>query len=253
MGKLHELLAVEADKQGEFTRVCKETLTTFAKKAAHFTGHVRTLELRDEERKQEEEAAREETAVVTTVGDKLRYASESAIRYFNSLQMKEGANQQARADLVIEGTVIAKDLPATFLLALESKLKAVREYFEAIPTHDPSVMWEPDEAQRPGIYRTQNPQVSEKFEKKKVYPVMSPATTEHPAQIDQVMETTVAGLYRTIRWSGMISPAQKSALLGRVDKLIRAVKVARQRANQVDVPKGTSVGKAIFEYLLEDV
>ena len=47
----------------------------------------------------------------------------------------------------------------------------------------------------------------------------------------------------------MISPSEKSVLLSRIDKLIMAVKQARQRANTQEVVK-TTIGKEIFNYIM---
>ena len=52
----------------------------------------------------------------------------------------------------------------------------------------------------------------------------------------------------TTTWSGMISSAQKSAILGRMDKLIRATKKARQRANTQEVVKVT-ISKKLIDFL----
>ena len=46
----------------------------------------------------------------------------------------------------------------------------------------------------------------------------------------------------------MISPAEKSAILGRLDKLTRAVKKARQKANTAEVTKVT-IGEELFKYI----
>jgi hypothetical protein len=48
----------------------------------------------------------------------------------------------------------------------------------------------------------------------------------------------------------MITPARKSELLDRIDKLLRAVKKARQRANGTEVVK-VNVGKSIMDFINE--
>ena len=46
----------------------------------------------------------------------------------------------------------------------------------------------------------------------------------------------------------MISPAEKSALLGRIDKLIQATKKARQQANAAEVVN-REIGRKIMDYI----
>jgi hypothetical protein len=78
--------------------------------------------------------------------------------------------------------------------------------------------------------------------------VLYDATEEHPAQLETWSEDIPIGKFTETLWSGMLSPAEKSAKLGRIDKLLRAVKKARQRANAVDVVDVT-IGKELFNYI----
>jgi hypothetical protein len=102
----------------------------------------------------------------------------------------------------------------------------------------------------PGIFRADLDDVRDKAEKKTEYITVAPATEAHAAQVAKEMNTLVVGKFTTKKWSGMISPAEKSDVLARVDALIRAVKRARQRANQAEVVK-TTVGNKLFEFILE--
>jgi len=69
-----------------------------------------------------------------------------------------------------------------------------------------------------------------------------------PAQVDKIPETENIGKYEKTHWSGMVSPARKAELMSRIDKLIRAVKKARQKANATDQVK-LKVGSAMFDYI----
>jgi hypothetical protein len=246
--KMHELLAVESDLQKKFQEVAKETQITFSKKIEHFRGHSKTLKMKSDERSFEEAAAAEHKEIVSTVDEKLNYTSKTAARYFDALLQKEQANQEAKADLVIDGFVVAKDLPATFLLGMESRLKMVRDYYAEIPTLTPGVAWEQDPNQREGIYKSKHPDVRDKTEKSLAYDVVVKATEHHPAQLSQQSKNEVVGLFTTEIWSGMITPGDKSELLGRVDKLYQAFKRARSRANQVEV-KPARIGGELFKYI----
>ena len=69
-----------------------------------------------------------------------------------------------------------------------------------------------------------------------------------PAVIDKWEEVENVGKYTKKHWSGAVTSARKSELLGRIDNLLRAVKKARQRANSTEVVS-MSVGNSLFEYI----
>ncbi len=244
MGKLHELLAVEGDLRGISEKILNETHGTFTKKADHFSGFIKTLKMFDDNAP---ESAPERKELVTTVPAKIDYMSDSIIRYLNAVLQKERTNQDAKADIIIDGTTIAKDIPATFLLGLEAKLKAVRKIYEVIPTLQPGIKWEEDST-KDNVYKQAHPEETFKTARVPKSTVAYEATEHHPAQIDRWEETIDTGKWVKENWSGMITPTEKSKLLGRMDKLIQAVKKARQRANTAKVVKCT-IGKEIFDFI----
>ena len=248
MSKLHEILAVESDLEETSRKILEEAFTTFVKKANHFESYHKTLKMLDEERSGEEEGAEEHKALVTTVPDKLEYVRGSLERYYNALLQKEATNQEAKADLEIEGQVIAKDLPATFLLGMENRLKKLRPMLEAIPTLEPGVQWIPDLDQGSYIFKSKYPETKQKQEKANEFVIVTEATPQHKAQYEKVSKNFVCGTYSTQYWSGKITPGQKSIYLKRLDQLIQSIKKARQRANTCEIVK-RKVGKEILDYL----
>lgn len=242
---LHELLAVEGDLDGAHKKILEETRTTFVKKADHFLGQHRRLEMFEEDGIDYPEEFKE---IDTTVQQKLDHMKKTEIRYFDAMLQKEATNQTAFADLVVDGVVIAEGLPATFLLGMETRLKHLRSVYEVVPTLQPGVSWIKDPTQGDNIYVTAKP--AEKLKTETIIEpiVMYDATKEHPAQIKEVSKVKTVGKYVMTSWSGMITPAEKSALLERVDKLLRAFKQARQRANTAEVIK-RSVGAELFAFI----
>lgn len=249
MAKLHEVLAVMTDLETTARNIRDEAIVTFTKKPTHFTGYHKTLKMFDEARKEEEKGAEDHKALVTTVKDKLEYMESSQVKYLDALWQQESTNQKATADLVIGEQVILKDAPAVFLLALESRLKAIRAVFAAIPTLDPGVKWELDPSQGDSIYKSVNPETSQKQEKQIRHQVLVPPTEQHPAQIEKWFENVVVGTYSTVKYNGTISPGEKSEYLLRIDALIQATKQARQRANSTSVEK-KQVARALFDFIL---
>lgn len=249
MSKLHEVLAVESDIEQTAVKILEEAFTTFIKKGNLFEGYHKTLKMLDEERSGEEKGAEEHKAIVTTVPEKLDYVRESLEKYYDLILQKEATNQEAKADLEVDGVVIAKGLPATFLLGMETRLKKLRPVFDSIPTLDPGVEWIEDADQGQDIFKSKYPETKQKQDKTVEFVVVTEATPQHKAQYEKLARNFVSGTYSTQYWSGKITPGQKSLYLTRLDKLIQSVKKARQRANTTEVVK-RKVSKQILDYLL---
>ena len=249
MGKLHELLSVEGDLSATSERILSEATDTFSNKSDRFNGHYRTLTMLDESRSGEN--AEDEKRVETTVGDKLKYVDRTVTKYYDALFQKECANQQATANLVVDGETIAEDVPATFLLGMETRLKRFRNVLEAIPTLRPGLAWEKAPEMGSGILKAPAATAfkTEKFTDSRV---LYEATENHPAQIDTWTADRNVGRVELEHRSGMISPAEKSRLIARADELIRAVKRARQRANLTEVDKDRKIGRKIFDFILSE-
>jgi len=247
--ELHEILAVDAATKGEFEKIIAEAANTFSKKADHFQGHHRELKMKDADRETEELAGETHKEMVTTVAQKLRYMSKACIKYFDVLIQKELTNQTAHADLVVDGKTLVENAPATWLLGMEDRLKKVRAVLDDIPTLQPGVKWEADPTRGKDVWRSTFPDTKEKTEQTIKPFVLYAATKDHPAQVDKLVEYVVVGLFNIDRWSGAFSPAQKSAVMERVDNLIRGCMQARQRANKAEVVQ-RKAGKQIFDYLL---
>jgi len=254
LAKLHELLAVEGDLEGTWKKILVETAATLTKRQTLFSGFVRKLVMFEESRQNENDE--EHKAMSTTVFEKLDYMWKSCVKYFDAIAQKEATNQVARADLIVDNITIISDMPATLLLGLESRLKHVRDIYASIPTLPPSIEWEKDESMGAGVYRSVHTEDAFKTEKtfraKVLYEAKFPKDGEGgaslPAQIEKISETENIGKYERTTWTGVLSSADKSILLKRLDKLIRGVKQARQRANSAKVVP-LDIGKKLFDYV----
>lgn len=246
--KLNEILSIENDLKSGYEKIMAESKVTFDKKADHFQAHHKTLKMIDQSREHEEAAQEQHKELVTTVGEKLDHSWKYIAKYFDGLLVKEATNQMAVADLVVDGQVLAEQVPATFLLGMEERLKKVRELYDAIPTLQPGITWKEDPTQRKGVYRAEFPEKTLRTEQTIKSKVLYEATKEHPAQIDKWTEQVPIGTYTTERWSGMLSPAEKAKLISRIDELLAAVKKARQRANQTEIVK-RDIAKKFYEYI----
>lgn len=246
--KLHEILAVESDLQATALKIVEEAKTTFSKKHDHFLGYHKTLVMFDESRRNEEAGAEDMKKIVETVPGKLKYIRKPCERWFDALLQKESTNQNAKADLVVDGAVVASDLPATWFLGMESRLKALRLMYEAIPTQAPGVAWVPDNKSGEGIFISEFAEKKDKTDKAIRHKVIVPPTEHHPAQVESWSDNEKVGVFVNQKWTSMITSAEKSEKLDRIDRLIRAMKQARQRANQAEVVT-TRVAKKLFDYI----
>ena len=239
MPKLHQVLAVEADLEGKYKRICMETLKVFGKPAL-FTGSHRKLESFEENSVDHPEEHQELT---TTVAERVEYTSNGIGNYLDAVYQKEATNQTAMADLVIDGDVLLENMPATFLLALESRLKFIRGIYEAMPTLTSGVGWERSADKGDNIWDMKHPEEKIKtklnFKSQILVPAQFPkegeSGTSLPAQIEKWEEQEPVGKFVKHIWSGMITSHQKAETLERIDKLIRGAKMARQKANSTPV------------------
>lgn len=247
MSKLHELLAVEGELDSAYRIIIGETEHTFKAKHQLFFGYEKRLENFVEG---SAEAPKEFQELTTTVIDKLYYFNSHCIKYFDAVLQKETTNQLAKADIMINGWLLAKDVPVTFLLGLENKLKAVREVYKNMPTLPNGISWLPDNMKGLNVWRMEHPEEKFKTAKTFKHKVLYEATDKHPAQIERWEENENVGKYITEKWSGLITSAKKAEILERFDNLIRAVKKARQRGNNCEVIKN-KISQNIFDYILD--
>lgn len=243
MGKLHELLAVEPDLKNTATSIMNETVKTFTAKHDHFTGSARTYDVVLEGSEPLPDEGKE---MVTTVAEKLAYLKQSQVAAIDAIYQKEFANTAAKADIVLDGQVVATGVPATVLLALEGRLKELQGVYRAIPTLEPGKPWEKD-LHRADTYRT-HPRQTLRTTKVKDWRVIVPPTDKHPAHVVEEMKDVVLGRWNVTDYSGMLAPIEKSEMLARLDKLLQAVKQARCRANNEEVVHA-EIGEKLFSII----
>lgn len=247
MAKMHELLAAETDLEKVFKDVIKDTTVTLKDNVHLFVGAIRTTEWLDDS-KDRPAVPPEYQEITTTVDEQLDIQKDVVIRYFDALLQKERTNQDAKADIVVDGKKIATDVPATFLLGLEKRLLKVMDVYANIPTLPPSVKWKIDKTKGPNIWGRVHPEEVFSTEKVIKAQVLYEATKEHPAQVDKIQETVNVAIKKKEVWTGVFSPAHKKEKQERLNKLLIAVKEARQRANMTEVVKVT-IGAELFKYI----
>ena len=253
---LHEILAVEQDVKANAERARNQLIETFRTKQSHFTGMRRTFrpfavdEAAGDEGGERLEA---ETQLAKTVPEQLDLALREVGKALDMGLQVDEANTRAKADIVVDGEVLLADVPATFLLQLERRLREVRAVFKEVPCFDPVRIWSVDPvADKKHVLRAE-PVTTIRKQRTRKYNVMVEATKEHPAQVDIVEVDEPVGEIRSYEWTGMLSTGKKQALLDQLDRLLAAVKQARSRANTVAVDRSQKASKVLGDFLLAPV
>lgn len=244
MAKLNQIIAVE---KGIKSRVYSEVgeLDKAAQKPELFNGLVRTYEKKFED---DEELPGENKMVHYEVGNVLRLVRQLSTELFDITARKDWSNCEAKADVAVEGKVILTQVPVTYLLFLEKQLTDLRTLFGRLPTLDEGEAWTKDGSS--GLYVTA-PTTTHRTKKVQRPLVLYQATVEHPAQTQVITEDVLAGYWKQTKQSGAMPRVDRVKLVDRIEKLLQAVKAAREAANGIDEVKTPSVGGPVFNYLLE--
>jgi len=252
MAKLHELLAVEGNLAAQAQKCRTELIsTTFDKKRHHFGSKRVTFTPNTEGAVA---ATEEQSDIQTTVRSELDWIGKILVKAWDASHQIDMANTLASADVVTEdGESLLLSVPATSLLQLEKHLKEMHDLLAAVPTLDPAKGFQQDDQREGGIFKAR--EITKARTKKTQRPmVMYEATKEHAAQVTMVTEDVPVGTILEQEWSSLVTPAQKSDMLDRCDKLIRAVKRARAKANEQDLDVGKAkIAKPLMDYLFQPI
>lgn len=243
MSKLNQIIAIE---KGVKSRVFSEIseLHKINQKPELFNGLSRQYQKKDEEG---EDFPPERKKVQFSADEILARFSRISSELLDVTARKDWSNGSAVADIRVEDKTILAKVPVTYLLFLEKQLTDMRTFINAIPVLDEAENWVKDTSS--GLYKTNVVQTHRT--KKVVKPiVLYPATDAHPAQTQLITEDVLAGYWLQERHSGAIQAPKKKAIAERVEKLIQAVKAAREEANGINEITTPDVGEAVFNYVL---
>jgi len=241
MAKLNQIIAVQAGKKAK----SKETLTEAyhqIKKADLMSGLVRTYQPRDEGGEPQPE---ERKFVQVKVNDLIQKVTRDLVEMFDVVATQDWANTAARADIIVEGRRLLEGVPVTHLLFIEKQLVDIRTFIEALPTLDAAEEWEYKPEFDSYVSRASRSNRTKKVPKNHI---KYEATKEHPAQVEMYMEDVWVGTWTTIKFSGAIPAAAKNAMIERVNKLLDAVKSAREEANGMEV-HSVKVGATLLGFV----
>lgn len=243
--KLHQLLAILPSVKKNAAKAKTEIYHT-AQKGNLFKGLSRTYSPKDEDGYQ---YPPESTPVQMSAADLVSQFVLASTELYNLAATQDKTNTQAIADVEVDGTVILRDIPVSNLLFLEKQLEDVKTFISSLPVLDLDKAWTHDPNR--GSYVTA-PRLSTKTKKITKPVVLYEATKEHPAQVKEVSEDIIEGTWTAIDLSGGLPKDVVTEILKRIDDLSKAVVVAREKANGIDVEM-LETADPIFNFIFDSL
>lgn len=245
MGKLNQIIAIEKGVKsrvyGEISEIHKAV-----QKPALFSGFSKQYSKKDEDG---EDLPPERQRVQFVVSEILNVVARKTSEMVAVTARKDWTNRAAKGSVQVDGEVLIHDAPVPFLLFLEKQLTDMRTLAAALPILDDVEQWSLDS--NSGLFKS-DPSSTHRTKKVQKPIVLYDATKEHPAQTQLITEDIIVGFWNTVKQSGAMPRPEKQALLGRIEKLLIAVKVAREAANMQEEVETPDVGGAVFGYLLQE-
>ena len=241
--KLNQIIALANGKKAN----CKAAITEIYKniqKLDLFGGFDRKYQPLNEEG---EKLPPEKKIVQQTVAQNLGAAQEQFIELLNIIAAQEFANCSAKADIVVDGKVLAANVPVTYMLFLEKQVDDMKSLISKLPILSSDVIWNKSSVDA-NLYLTET-LVTNRTKKVQSPLVLAPATDKHPAQVQLISEDIFVGTWNKIDYSGAIPSMQRDEMLKKVEKLREAIKVAREEANSLVINDNHSIGESITAYV----
>lgn len=243
MAKLNQIIAIEKGvKSQSFSKISQ--LNKDIQKKDEFNGFVKTYNKKDENG---EDLPSEKKRVTQNVDSVLTELERSLTDLLAVTARKDYTNCVAKADVVVDGQTVVAGAPVSYLLFLEKVFTDVRTFINNLPVLDENEVWKMDAESK--LYKSE-PISTHRTKKIQKAIVLYDATDKHPAQTQLITEDVIAGYWNQVKMSGAISKRSKDGHLEKVDTLLRAIKEAREAANNIDEVSVPSMSK-LFDYILE--
>lgn len=227
--KLSQVVAVEKPTKTRVERFITD-INKLLQKSDFFSGFNRSyVPIKDDD----ERMPPENKVVQNNVTTLLPQVITAMTDLWNVSATRDWANCQAKADIEVDGQVVLKDVPATFLLFLEKQLNDLHTLIGNVPVLDSAEIWTRDDNDM--TYKAESRQTAKTKKVPKVV-VLHPPTDKHPAQTQLVTDDIIVGHWFTTNTSGAMPMTRKVKILERIEKMQKAVKYARENANCTQAP-----------------
>jgi hypothetical protein len=247
MTQLHQILAVESGVRNQ----SQKDLTAAhhgLQQAAMLEGLDRTYQPIKEDG---EQFPPEKKLLQVRVPDVIKETHRILEKMFDITAIRDFANTKAKADVVVDGQTLLKDAPSPYLLWLESKLEDLHTFVTKLPTLPTDTAWDWDPTQN--CHRNRDLIKTVKTAKIEYSLVLLEPTKEHPGQAVPKVRDENVGWWTSIKYHGGLAVPVVKAMKERVEKLQKAVKMAREKANEVEVNDDLKVGGVLLKYVFGDM
>lgn len=242
--KLHQILAVESGIRNQTQKDLTE-LHQKLQKAELLEGLYHEYQPAKEDG---EKFPAERKSLQVRVPDVIKDTIAILEKQFDITAVRDFANTAARADVVLEnGTVLLKDAPAPYLLWLEHKMDDLHTFVCKMPTLPADIEWDWDKNQN--CWKNRHEIKTVKTAKIEYALTLVAPTKEHPGQAVPKVRDENVGHWTKTRYSGAIPVPDQKAMKDRVEALQKAVKVAREKANQVEIKDDLKVGGPLLQFV----
>lgn len=243
--KLNQILAIEANKKKHHHEAISE-LHKATQKEVLMNGFHRVYEPKDEDG---ESLPPESQKVQFKYKDVIGQMTEKLVELIDLTATKDWSNCEAKADVVVEGSVFLEQVPVPHLLFLEKQLEDMRTFVAKMVELDPGEnwTWDVNSAQ----WKSEVVEQTKKQKQKRAI-VLYDATPEHPAQCQLIEDDVIVGVWKKTKFSGAIPGPEKKKLMAKIQQLSEAIKFAREHANSTEAVT-KQVGKKVLGYIFEEV
>ncbi len=241
--KITQVIAVEKTIKNEANSAITDA-NKIAQKAVLFEGLARSyVPLKEDGEKLPPETKQVQHSATALLRAALNRKSE----LLDVTATKDYSNCFAVADVVVDGEVVVSKAPVTYLLFLEKELNDVHTFIGNLPVLDPAESWTFD--QNSATWKSAET-VTQRTAKVQEPIVLYPATDKHPAQTQLITKDVGVGHWHQTKMSGGLPAPRKAELLERVEKVQKAIKIAREEANLAEASV-QKVGEKLFAMLLK--
>lgn len=243
MAKLNQIIAIEKGVKSQ-THSSMSDVYKAVQKPELFNGFSKTYQKRDDEG---EDLSPEKKRVQFTATNVLQTVALTMSELMDLTARKDFTNCEAKAPVIVDDVTLLPPTPVSYLLFLEKQLTDLRTLIGTIPILDDAESWTMDN--EAGLHKT-DVVLTHRTKKVQKPLVLYNATPEHPAQTQIITEDIIAGFWSQVKQSGALPKPKQTELLVRVEKLLHAVKHARELANMTEEVTSPKVGESLFNYLL---
>ncbi len=243
--KLHEINALTTGRKAEAQKILTAAYQQL-QKGDLFDGLSRNYQPVDEAG---EKLPPEKKLPQLSVKDTVKSFVGTNAELIDFVTTQDTGNQQASADVIVDGKVLLKQVPVTTILFLLKQVEDFRTFIGHMPTPDPADKWTYDS--NLGMLATAPTQTHRTKKQPRVL-VKAQATPQHPAQTEVFQEDVLAGYWTSIKYSSRVPADVKNEQLVRVRKLRDALLVAKEVANNIEVTK-RQIGNDLLGYVFGDM